>query len=53
MIIMHIIAYLVIIIANVQSFVANSDSLRAYEISAICNLAVYSVSTVIFGLIVN
>ncbi len=41
MIIMHIVAYLVIIIANVLSYVAKiKDGLRAFEISAICNLAV-------------
>jgi hypothetical protein len=55
MIMMHIVAYLFIIISNVLSSVASSRkaSLRAYEISTMCNLAVYSVCTVIFGLIVN
>ena len=54
MIIMHIVAYLVIIISNAQSFATYSkDTLRAYEISVMCNLAVYSVCTVIFGLILN
>ena len=53
MIIMHIVAYLVIIIANVLSYVAYNDSFRAYEIYWMCTLAVYSVCTVIFGVIVN
>ena len=53
MIIMHIVAYLVIITANVLSYGAYNDSLRAYEIYNMCNLAVYSVCTVIFGVIVN
>ncbi len=52
MIIMHIVAYLVIIISNALSYVG-FDGLRAFEILAICNLAVNSVCTVIFGLIVN
>ncbi len=53
MIIMHTVAYLAIIIVNVLSYLTYNDSLRAYEISVICTLAVYSVCTVIFGLIVN
>ncbi len=53
MIIMHIVAYLFIIITNVLSSACNRVSFRAFEISAICNLGVYSVCTVIFGLIVN
>ena len=54
MMIMHIVAYLAIIISNVLWYVAyNKDGLRAYEISAMCNLAVFSVCTVIFGVIVN
>ncbi len=54
MIIMHIVAYLVIIISNALSYGSYSkDTLRSYEIIYICNLAVYSVCTVIFGVIVN
>jgi hypothetical protein len=54
MIIMHIVAYLAIIMVNVLWYVAYSkDGLRAYKISSISYLAVYSVCTVIFGLIVN
>ena len=54
MIIMHIVAYLVVIIVNVLSYGAyNKESLRAAEIYTMCNLAVYSVCTVIFGVIVN
>ncbi len=53
MIIMHIVAYLVIIIANVLAYAGYNDSLRAYEIVNMCNLAVFSMCTVIFGLIVN
>jgi hypothetical protein len=53
MIIMHIVAYLVIIISNALMYVNYNDSLRAYEISVICNLAFYAVCTVIFGVILN
>ncbi len=53
MIIMHIVAYLVIITSNALWYVALNDGLRAYKISAMCNLAVYSVCSVIFGMIVN
>ena len=54
MIIMHIVAYLVIIIVDVLSYGAyDKNGLRAYEIINICNLAVYSVCNVIFGVIVN
>ena len=56
MVIMHIVAYIFIIIVNALSYLFYYDSsLRALglEISVICNLAVYSVCTVIFGLIVN
>ena len=54
MIIMHIVAYLVIIISNALSYGSYSkDTLRSYEIIYICNLAVYSVCTVIFGVILN
>ena len=53
MIIMHILAYLAIIIVNVLSYAALKDGYRAYEIYNMCNLAVHSVCTVIFGVIVN
>jgi hypothetical protein len=54
MIIMHIVAYLVIIIVNALSYgTYGRNGLRAVEIYTICNLAVYSLCTVIFGLIVN
>ena len=54
MIIMHIVAYLAIIIVNALSYVTYlMDGLRAWEITTICNLAVISVCTVIMGLIVN
>ena len=53
MIIMHIVAYLVIIIANVLAYATLREGLRAYEITNICDFAVYSVCTVIFGVIVN
>ena len=36
MILMHIVAYLVIIIVNVLYFAAYKDGLRAYEIYYIC-----------------
>ena len=54
MIIMHIVAYLVIIIIN---FLVNvsyySEGKSAYEITMMCYFSVYSVCTVIFGVIVN
>jgi hypothetical protein len=54
MILMHIVSYLVIIISNALSYVSYwKVGLRAYEIITICNLAVYSVCAVIFGVIVN
>jgi len=52
-IIMHIFAYLAIIIVNAVDYFVISLGLRAYEISAFISLGVYSVCTVIFGLIVN
>jgi hypothetical protein len=57
MVSMHIAAYLLIIVANVvQTFYvypAGSQDLRGYEITTICSLVVYSVSDLIFGLLVN
>ncbi len=54
MIIMHIVAYLLIIISNAICNVAfYKDGLRAIEISYICNISVSSVCTVIFCVIVN
>ncbi len=53
MISMHIVAYLAIIIVNAFQYLAYNRGLIAYEIANICLLAVYSVCTVIFGLIVN
>ena len=53
MIMMHIIAYLAIIIVNALQLVFFSRSLRAYETVNICELVVYSICTMIFGLIVN
>ncbi len=52
-IIMHIVAYLFIIVSNALQEMLSFGSLRAYEISTICNLVVYFVCTLIFGLIVN
>jgi hypothetical protein len=55
-IIMHIVAFLFIIIVNALYYLFYYDgSSRALglEISVICNLAVYSVCTVIFGVIVS
>jgi hypothetical protein len=50
---MHIVAYLAIIMMNALAYLTVNRSLRAYEIESICLLAVYSVCTVIFALIVN
>jgi hypothetical protein len=49
---MHIVAYLLIIISNALGNVFY-HTLRAFGIENICNFAVYSVCSVIFGLIVN
>jgi len=54
MILMHIVAYLAIIIVNVLVNLAYlKDTLRATEISVMCGLPAYSVCTVIFGIILN
>ena len=50
---MHIVAYLVIVVVNALQTMEYFGSLTAYEISSICNLVVYFVCTLIFGLIVN
>ncbi len=44
---------LFIIVVNALGYAVYSRGLRAYEISAICSSVVYSVRTLIFGLIVN
>ncbi len=54
MVIMHIVAYLAIIIIYVLWYVIYYKyGLKVLEILAICNLAVYSVCNVIFWMIVN
>jgi hypothetical protein len=53
MFIMHILAYLAIIMMNALAYFTVNRNLRAYEIESICLLAVYSVYNVIFNLIVN
>ena len=50
---LHIFAYLAIIIVNVLPYLFINRGLAAYEILCICNLVVYSVCTLIFGVIVN
>jgi hypothetical protein len=53
---MHVVAifaYLAIIIMNVLYYAIPLRDLRAYEILTMCNLAVYSVCTVMFGVIVS
>jgi len=53
-IIMHIVAYLFIIIVDITlNVTAVNFRLKAKEISTICNLVIYFVCTLIFGLIVN
>ena len=52
-IIMHIVAYLFIIIVDAIVEFFFFDTLRAKEISAISALVVFFVCTLIFGLIVN
>jgi hypothetical protein len=54
MIIMHIVAYLAIIVVNVLWYVVSYKyGFKAFEITIMCNLAIYSVCTVIFAVIVN
>jgi hypothetical protein len=50
---MHIVAYLAIILVNLLSSPSYSPKFRAFEIRNICGLAVFSMCTAIFGLIVN
>ncbi len=52
-IIMHIIAYLAVIIVNALGYFTLGRDLKVYEISTIVSLTVYCVCTVIFGLIIN
>ena len=52
-IIMHIVAYLAIIIVNATAYTLHIKSPTAFEISAICSFVVYFVCTLILGLIVN
>ena len=54
LILSHIVAYLFIILVNISQTAASyKGGLRAFEISTICSLGVYSVCDLIFGLIVN
>jgi hypothetical protein len=54
MVIMHIVAYMAIIISNCLGYLTFLDGgLKSYKIIAICGLTVYCVCSVIFGLIVN
>ena len=50
---LHIFAYLALIIVNALPYLFINRGLEAYEILCICNLVVYSVCTLIFGVIVN
>ncbi len=54
LILLHIVAYMFIILVNISQTAATyKGGLRAFQISTICLLAVYSVCDLIFGLIVN
>jgi len=53
MLIMHIVAYLFIIVVNALEFVPYKHFIRGYEIATICNSVVYMFCTIIFGLIIN
>lgn len=54
MIVMHIVAYLFIILVNiVQTAAFYKFGSRAFEITTYCDFVVYFVCTLIFGLIVN
>ena len=50
---LHIFSYLTNIIVNALPYLFINRGLGAYEILCICNLVVYSVCTLIFGVIVN
>ena len=55
-ILLHITAYLLIIVVNVLQFLCyprGNDDYRAFEISSICSLVVYFVCALIFGIIIN
>ena len=53
MITLHIVFYLAIIIVNASQFLLIENTLKESEISTVCLLVVYSVCSLIFGLIVN
>jgi hypothetical protein len=53
MIVLHIVAYLFIIIVNIVQTAAYYKGGKVYEITSICFFVVYFVCTLIFGLIVN
>jgi hypothetical protein len=53
MISLHIVFYLAIIIVNASQFLLIENTLKESEISTVCLLVVYSVCSLIFGLIVN
>jgi len=51
--IMHILAFLVVIIIDSLQFTIDDNGSKSFEIYTICLLAVYSLATIILGLIVN
>ncbi len=54
MIIMHIVAYLFIVVINALQFIpVTNSSIRLFEIVGICSYVVYFVCTLVLGLIVN
>ena len=53
MILMHIVAYLFIIVVNALQFLFAYGSLKANDISTMCSMVVWSVCTLIFGVIAN
>ncbi len=52
-IILHVVAYLFIIVVDATQTMFYFGSIRAHKISTICYLVIYFVCTLIFGLIVN
>ena len=52
MITVHIVDYLILIIVNLLLNYVPLDDLRAQEIFKICEIAIYSVDDVIFGMII-
>lgn len=51
--IIHILAYFIIIVFNAFQYMIYNLGMKAYEIYSICDLVAYFLSNLIFGLILN